>query len=111
MNFIRQLGGASGTNLIVVWLQTRHASHAQAFNGTQVPDNPATLETLGRLGDRLTTGGLDGMAGEAAAAEFLSRTIDAQALALAFQDCFLALAVVFFIAIIPAIVLGRFMGR
>ncbi len=111
MNFIRQLGGASGTNLIVVWLQTRHAAHAQAFNGTQVPDNPATLETLGRLGDRLTTGGLDGMAGEAAAAEFLSRTIDAQALALAFQDCFLALAVVFFIAIIPAIVLGRFMGR
>ncbi len=111
MNFIRQLGGASGTNLIVVWLQTRHASHAQVFNGTQAPDNPATFETLGRLTDQLSAEGLDGFALDALAADFLAQAINAKALALAFQDCFLALAVVFFIAIIPAFILGRFMGK
>lgn len=111
MNFVRQLGGASGTNMIVVWLQTRHASHAQSMNLTQSPDNPATREMLQDVSERLREGGLGEPGVEVMAAEFLAETLDAQAQALAFQDCFLALAVVFFIAIAPAIYLGRFADR
>lgn len=108
MNFIRQLGGASGTNLMVVWLQTRHANHAQEFNFTQSADNPVTREMLQRLDGALAGSGLDQQGVEAVASDFLARTVDAQALTVAFQDCFLALAVVFFLAIVPAFLLGRF---
>ncbi len=111
MNFVRQLGGASGTNLIVVWLQNRHATHAQAFNTTQSPDNEVTRELLGRVGERLGAGGLDDSGAQAMAADFLTRALDAQALGLAFQDCFLALSVVFFLAVGPAFLLGRFAKR
>lgn len=108
MNFIRQLGGASGTNLMVVWLQTQHATHAQSLNATQAPDNPATQEFMRRLDARLLDAGVGEENAQALAADFLARTLDAQALGLAFQDCFLALGVVFFVAILPAFMLGRF---
>ena len=111
MNFVRQLGGASGTNLIVVWLQTRHGAHAQSLNHTQSPDNPATAELIERLNDQLASSGVGDRGAEVVVADFLARTIDAQALTLAFQDCFLALGVVFFIAIIPAFYLGRFADK
>lgn len=108
MNFVRQLGGASGTNLIVVWLQLRHAEHAQSFNATQAPDNPATREFIRRLDAELTGAGVGEGGSEAIVADFLARSLDGQALALAFQDCFLALGVVFFLMVIPAFMLGRF---
>ncbi len=111
MNFIRQLGGASGTNMIVVWLQMQHAGHAQAFNATQSPDNPATRELMSRLDDQLAGAGLGEGGAEAMTADFLARTVDAQALGLAFQDCFLALGVVFLIAVGPALLLGRYAKR
>lgn len=111
MNFIRQLGGASGTNLIVVWLQMRHSSHAQAFNVTQSPDNPVTMELLQRLDDRLAGAGLDAVGADVMAADFLTRALDAQALGLAFQDCFLALGVVFLLAVGPGYMVGHFTKR
>ncbi len=111
MNFIRQLGGASGTNLIVVWLQSRHAVHAQTMNLTQSADNGATLDMLNVLDRQLAGAGLGPTATDAVAADFLARALDAQALSLAFQDCFLALGVVFLIAIVPAFILGRFAAK
>jgi len=111
MNFIRQLGGASGTNLIVVWLQTRHATHAQTLNETQAPDNPATRELLDRLDTSLESAGLDAAGMDAVAADFLARALDAQALSLAFQDCFLALGVAFLVVIVPGYMLGYFAKR
>ncbi len=111
MNFIRQLGGASGTNLIVVMLQSRHSAHAQSINLTQVPDNPATQDLMNQLNATLGSAGLGDLGATALANDFLARVIDAQALSLAFQDCFLALGVVFFLAIGPAFLLGRFANR
>lgn len=108
MNFVRQLGGASGTNLMVVWLQTRHANHAQEFTFTQSADNPVTREALDKVGAALAGSGIDDASVDALAVDFLTQTIDAQALGFAFQDCFLALAIVFFLAIVPAFLLGRY---
>jgi DHA2 family multidrug resistance protein len=107
MNFIRQLGGASGTNLMVVWLQTRHAVHAQNYNHSQSPENPATRELFERLDSELASAGIGEAGANAVANDYLAQVIDAQALASAFQDCFIALGVVFFIAIVPAFLLGR----
>ena len=108
MNFIRQLGGASGTNLIVVLLQMRHSSHSEEMMRSQTPSNGATRELMLQLDERLSSAGLGEEGTTAIANNYVMQMIDAQALALAFQDCFLALAVVFTIAIVPAFVLGKF---
>jgi hypothetical protein len=111
MNFIRQLGGASGTNLIVVMLQLRHASHGEEMMRSQNPSNGSTRELMLQLDERLSSAGLGEAGATAVANDYVTQMIDAQALALAFQDCFLALAVVFTIAIVPAFVLGKFANR
>ncbi len=108
MNFIRQLGGASGTNLIVVLLQMRHSSHSEEMMRSQTPSNGATRELMLQLDERLSSAGLGEEGTTAIANNYVMQMIDAQALAFAFQDCFLALAVVFTIAIVPAFVLGKF---
>jgi len=111
LNFIRQLGGASGVNLIVVLLQTRHETQAQVLNITQAPDNLATQDMLQRLDLALNGAGLDTGGAQAVASDFLARALDAQALGLAFQDCFRTLAVVFFLSISLGFVLGRYAKR
>lgn len=111
MNFIRQLGGASGTNLIVVLLQLRHSSHSEEMMRSQNPANETTRELMSRLDQSLAGAGLGEEGTAAIANNFISQMIDAQALALAFQDCFIALAVVFTVAILPAFVLGKFANR
>ena len=75
---------------------------------SQTPSNGATRELMLQLDERLSSAGLGEEGTTAIANNYVMQMIDAQALALAFQDCFLALAVVFTIAIVPAFVLGKF---
>jgi len=107
MNFIRQLGGASGTNLIVVWLQLRTHWHAESLASTQTAANTASRGFLEIVADRLGIAGLPDPARLGAALDYLSQVVHAQALAFGFRDCFLALGVVFVLAMLPALNLAR----
>ena len=107
MNFIRQLGGATGTNLIVVWLQMRTARHGEFLTATQTPDNETTRELLRQFADKLGILGIPDGIRDPVALDFLGRVVLAQAEMFGFRDSFLALAVVFALALIPAWVLGR----
>ena len=107
MNFIRQLGGASGTNLIVVWLQLRTQWHAETLVVTQTSANDMSLSFLEKVTRRLAEAGVPGGAELGPALDYLSQVVHAQALTFGFRDCFVALAVVFVLAMLPALRLAR----
>lgn len=111
MNFIRQLGGASGTNLIVVWLQTQTIVYSDALTATQTIANRTSTVLLDSVQSMLAPSGVDDAASQGLALDFLGRVVHAQAQSFAFQDCFLALAAVFVFALLPAWVLGRAQRR
>ncbi len=111
MNFIRQLGGASGTNLIVVWLQLRTHWHAEALAATQTAGNTASRSFLEAVGGQLGLAGLPDAARLSAALDYLGQVVHAQALAFGFRDCFLALGLVFVLAMLPAFNLARIPRR
>lgn len=106
INFVRQLGGAMGTNLVVVWLTIRTSFHTDAITATQTAANEASREFLNRIGielGQLVSGDVQ----QAVALDFLGRVIHAQAQTFGFKDCFLALAVVFVLALIPTWIFSR----
>ncbi|MEM7250582.1 MAG: DHA2 family efflux MFS transporter permease subunit [Pseudomonadota bacterium] len=107
VNFIRQLGGAVGTNLVVVWLQIRTVFHADELTATQTADNTTSREFLTGVSNTLAQADIpEGMRREMAL-EYLGRVVEAQAWTLGFKDAFVALAVVYLIALIPAYVFAR----
>jgi MFS transporter, DHA2 family, multidrug resistance protein len=111
MNFIRQLGGASGTNLIVVWLQMQTSLYGDALTATQTAANDVSATLLASVRELLTRGGVSDAAQDGVALAYLSNVVLAQAESLAFQHCFLALAAVFAFALLPAWLLGQAQKR
>lgn len=107
LNFFRQLGGAVGTNVIVVWLQMRTNLHSDWLTATQTPGNETSLALLADVMQRLAEVGAPEAVRQGLALDFLGRVVWAQASTFGFQDAFLALAVVFLLALIPAWILGR----
>jgi len=111
INFTRQLGGAFGVNLLAVLLERRTEFHADALANTQSSGNPATLDLIDKLANRLSAAGLPDFQQASAALEFLARMITAQASTLAFQDGFLVITVIFLVALGPTWLLHRALGR
>jgi len=111
LNFVRQLGGAFGVNLLSVLIDRRTAFHGDALAQALTPANSAGIEALTRLsvlfshwgnpfGNRLPTGIHAGSMG------FLETVLVPKARLIAYQDSFYVVAIVFFLAIIPAYVMG-----
>ncbi len=111
MNFIRQLGGASGINLTVVWLVMQTSVHSDALTATQTAGNDASASLLAKVAELLATTGISESVREGMALSYLSNIVLAQAEGFAFQDCFLALAAVFAFAMLPAWLLGQAQRR
>ncbi len=107
VNFIRQLGGAVGTNLIVVWLQLRSSFHHDGLMATQTASNETSQELLDSVIGRFQEAGMPAGISDSLALDYLSGVVQAQALTLGFKDAFLALAVVFVLALIPTWVFSR----
>lgn len=108
VNFIRQLGGAFGVNLLAVFMERRTMLHADAMAATQTSDNPATMQFLGTVARLAHAGGLPDSQLSPAASAFLGQTILAQANITAFRDGFLLVALVFLIALLPTWVMHRY---
>ena len=107
VNFIRQLGGAVGTNVIVVWLQVRTVFHADGLTATQTADNATSREFLSDVTARLASSAVPSEQRESLALEYLGQVVEAQAWTLGFQDAFVALAAVYLFALFPAWVFAR----
>ncbi len=111
VNFVRQLGGAFGVNLLAVFLERRTALHAEALAATQGPDNAVTGEYLARLIQLLRGAGLPDFQQAPAAIAFLGEAILAQASTLAFRDGFLVVTATFAAALLPNWILHRATAR
>jgi EmrB/QacA subfamily drug resistance transporter len=102
INFLRQLGGAFGVNLLTIHFSQRSAFHAEQLSPTQTPGNPATRELIEQLIRMFRRP--EGTAGQECelALHFLGRMVWEQANMLAYRDVFLAVGVVFVLCLIPA---------
>ena len=104
INFIRQLGGAFGVNVIAVVLEDRAMFHSAALTATQTESNAVTFDMFERMRIILSQGGLTGVpdgAIDPLALQFLGQTVFAQAQMFAFRDSFLLIAAVATLALIP----------
>lgn len=107
MNFIRQLGGAFGVNLLAVFLERRTVLHADALTATQTSDNPVTMDLLARVAGIARSAGLPDHQQVPAALQFLGQVIAIQANTQAFRDGFLVVMLVFLAALLPTWLLHR----
>lgn len=102
MNFIRQLGGAFGVNLIAFSVENRLTFHWQALKDTQTSGNFATTELFMRLQDVMRDAGVlvpSNALYDPSSLYFLGRVVYAQASVSAFRDGFLEVAIWFTIAV------------
>ena len=111
-NFMRQLGGAFGTNLLVAFFEVRTHFHAEALTATQDWGNP-TIERLLVLVEQLMqrAKGLPLQQQKAGAYEYLGTHAARKAEMLAFSDTFIVIGIVGLIALIPAAMLSRSQRR
>lgn len=107
MNFVRQLGGAFGVNLLSVFLERRTMLHADALAATQTSDNPATMDLLSRVAGIVRSTGLPDFQQLPAALQFLGQVVSIQANTLAFHDGFIVVTFIFLVALVPTWLLHR----
>jgi EmrB/QacA subfamily drug resistance transporter len=107
INFFRQLGGALGTNLLVVVLELRTQFHSENLVATQTAANSTTAELLDRVMAVLGIEGIPQAMQQPVALNHLGRIVYAQARTFGFQDGFLMIAILFLAALVPAWILGR----
>jgi predicted MFS family arabinose efflux permease len=106
-NFVRQSGGAFGVNITASLIEYRSAQHADWLTTTQTSTNDLTREFLEQVRGLLQAGGLNDVAREWGAVDYLGQTIYAQARTFGFQDTFVIVSVAFIVAIIPSMLLAR----
>lgn len=106
-NFIRQLGGAFGVNLLTVFIERRTIMHADAFAATQTSDNATTMELLREVAGLLHASGLPESQLMPAASSFLGQTVVIQSSNAAFQDGFFIVCGIFLLALVPTYFMWR----
>jgi len=111
-NFMRQLGGAFGTNLLVAFFEVRTHFHAEALTATQDWGN-FTSQRLVTLVEQLMqrAGGLPFQQQKAGAYEYLGQMLHVKAEMLAFSDTFIVIAAAGLVAMVPAAMLSRSQRR
>lgn len=110
-NFLRQMSGAIGVNLISVYLARQTSLHTEHIVATQQADNPQTRIMLEELIPSLHQSGVDQSLHEPIAGWILTSELYRQGLTLAFQDAFVATALISIVALIPAWLLKRAMAK
>ena len=111
INFVRQLGGAFGVNLLSVFLERRTIFHADALAATQTSGNSTTATLLHQLTGIFGHAGLPDIQQIPAALWYLGQMIAIQASTLAFRDGFLVVTLIFLVALLPTWILHRAIAR
>jgi DHA2 family multidrug resistance protein len=107
MNFVRQLGGAFGVNLLSVALDYRVNFHRDVLLATQTWDHSDTFALVTDLHRELAVAGLTFWEQQYVAYGTINRIVTHQAYVYGFQDCFLLLCIVFLGTMIPLSLLRR----
>lgn len=110
-NFMRQLGGAFGINLMVAFFEVRTRFHADALTGTQDWGNRTTGHLLTQLEKLMQRSGLPFQQQKAGALEYLGTIVHGKAQMLAFSDTFIIVGVMALVALVPAAMLSRSQRR
>jgi EmrB/QacA subfamily drug resistance transporter len=110
-NFMRQLGGAFGINLMVAFFEIRTRFHADALTETQDWGNRTTERMLTQLEHLLQRSGLPHQQQKAGAIDYLATIVQSKAQIMAFSDTFIVVGVVALAALIPAAMLSRSQRR
>lgn len=101
LNFVRQLGGAFGVNLLSLILARRTQFHVDSLYSTQSVENATTMELLEKIQQRLMEAGLPAIEQSLLSLQFLAASLHAEATVIAFKDGFLISAMVFLLTLIP----------
>lgn len=107
INFVRQLGGALGVNLLAVFLEFRSQLYVHAFTDAQQNGNESTSELIRGVTSLLAQGGVDESLRMAGAMNFLSRIIYGHGNMLGFRDSFYLVAAIFLIALLPTLLMRK----
>src|SRR6478609_1543021 len=111
-NFMRQLGGAFGTNLLVAFFEVRTHFHAEALTATQDWGNPTSMRLLTLVEQIMVQAkGLPSQQQKAGAYDYLGTLVFAKAEMLAFSDTFIVIGAVGLVALAPAAMLSRSQRR
>lgn len=108
INFIRQLGGAFGINLILLTMQERTAEHYNTLNASQNWENTTTLELMRLTMEQFNQLGLLGYQGFEASFGFVMNVVGFQSMTLAYQDGFAFVGLVTGLSLLPGLfIAGR----
>jgi len=101
INFVRQLGGAFGVNLLSLAITKRTGFHRDNVFATQEFGNSDSVAALEGIQRSITAEGLSTMEQQYIAYRTLAQMIYHQAEVYAFQDGFLALGIMLIVSLIP----------
>jgi EmrB/QacA subfamily drug resistance transporter len=110
-NFMRQLGGAFGINLMVAFFEVRTRFHADALAATQDWGNRSTSRLLTLVEQLMQRSGLPFQQQKAGAYDYLGVIVQAKAQMLAFSDTFIIVGLLGLVALVPAAMLSRSQRR
>ena len=107
LNFFRQLGGAFGISGLVIAVEQRSQYYSEALSATQTSANHTSRELLFHITRLLGEAGVAQTDQHPSALKYLGQVISAQAQSLAFKDAAMIIALVFFLTVLPAMLLSR----
>jgi hypothetical protein len=107
INFMRQLGGAFGVNLLSILLERRSQLYVQTFTDGQDASNGATADLLRGVTALYAEAGVPEVIRQASALDYLGRMVQAQGGMMGYRDSFLAVAAIFLVALVPALMMRQ----
>lgn len=107
INFVRQLGGAFGVNLLSIVLERNTQLNASTFTASQTPGNGTMEMYLHKVAGLLTQAGLPETARQAYAMSYLGQTVSDQSSMLAYRHSFAVVGVIFIVSLLPALIMRQ----
>ena len=107
MNFVRFTGASLGINTLAIIIDSRTIQYGSNLFETQTVNNPITQEFLLNISERVSSSGLTVSESLAVSKVFLKDILLLKAQELAFQDGYIALAMLFLIGKFAAMILFR----
>nr|WP_281380671.1 DHA2 family efflux MFS transporter permease subunit [Chelatococcus caeni] len=107
INFVRQLGGAFGVNLLSIALERRSQLYVDSFTAAQHAGNSATTGLLRDVTGLLAQAGVPEAIRQAGAMNYLGRMIYTQGNMLGYRDSFFIVGAIFLAALLPTLMMRR----
>lgn len=111
INFVRQLGGAFGVNLLSIALERRSQLYVDSFTAAQHAGNGATTGLLRDVTGLLAQAGVPEAIRQAGAMNYLGRLIYARGNIMGYRDSFFVVGAIFLAALLPALSMRRGSAR